>query len=366
MPIKTTYIITSLGIGGAENMLYKLLKYTNRKKFSPSVICLTSEADLATSIQALGIEVFVLPFQNRWYYLPFITFACLRVLRQLRPEIVHTWLYHANLLGGIAAYFLPNRPVVVWNLRNTLSGVTSWSQKAFFILLKITSHFIPDYIVSCSKKGAEEHNKAGFRQKIKVIPNGFVDNTLVTLQHRAIMRIGMIARFTPEKDHFTFLKAVFLFLQKNPHGRFILVGKGCNTANTQLQEWIEQFDLNQYVELHEAQISLDDILNTFDIFTLSSYSEGFPNVLGEAMMKGIPCVSTDAGDAAILMAKPQLIVPSKSPEALAEAWLSVLSIPFEKRIELGLDLRKRVLEHFHIANIAQQYDDWHLSLLYPN
>lgn len=365
MSIKITYIITSLGIGGAENMLYKLLKYSNRKEFTPSVICLTSEADLLASIQSLGIEVVVLPFQNRWYNLPFITFECHHVLRQIRPDIVHTWLYHANLLGGIATFFLPYRPVIVWNIRNTLSGVTSWSQKTFFLLIKIASRFIPDYLLSCSQRGAEEHHQAGFCQEIKVIHNGFVDNRLVALQNHVVMRVGMIARFTPEKDHYTFLKAVNLFIQKNTNCRFVLVGKGCNAANLRLQEWIDQFEINEYIELHEAQSTLDEILETFDIFTLSSHSEGFPNVVGEAMMKGIPCVCTDAGDAQILVGKSELIVPIQSPEALAEAWLSVLSMPLEKRIELGLDLRERVLAHFHITKIAQQYDDWHLSLLYP-
>jgi glycosyltransferase involved in cell wall biosynthesis len=365
MSIKITYIITSLGIGGAENMLYKLLKYTDRKEFVPSVICLTSEADLLASIQSLGIEVFVLPFQNRWYNLPFITFECHRVLHKLRPDIVHTWLYHANLLGGIATCFLPHRPIIVWNIRNTLSGVTSWSQKAFFLLIKIASRFIPNYIVSCAQKGAEEHHKAGFLQKIKVIHNGFVDNNSVVFESRTVMRIGMIARFTPEKDHYTFLKAVYLFLQKNTNCRFVLIGKGCNSENPQLQKWLSQLELSEYVELHEAQISLDKLLNTLDIFTLSSYSEGFPNVIGEAMMKGIPCVCTNAGDAQILVGKSELIVPTQNPKALAEAWLSVLSMPLEKRIELGLDLRQRVLAHFHISKIAHQYDEWHWSLLYP-
>lgn len=365
MPIKITYIITSLGIGGAENMLYKLLKYTNRKKFIPSVICLTSEADLVASIQSLDIDVFVLPFQNRWYNLPFIAFECHRILRKLRPDIVHTWLYHANVLGGLAAYFLPHRPVIVWNLRNTLSGVTSWSQRAFFLLVKICARFIPHYILSCSQRGAEEHQLAGFRQKIKIIHNGFVYNHQVIHKNHSIKRIGMIARFSPEKDHYTFLKAVYFFLQKNTNCRFVLVGKGCYSNNLQLQEWIKQFHLGKYVELHEAQSNLDEILNTLDIFTLSSYSEGFPNVIGEAMMKGIPCVCTDAGDAQILVGKSALIVPIQNPKALAEAWLSVLSMPLEKRVELGLDLRERVLEHFHISKIAQQYDDWHWSLLYP-
>ncbi|MDI9866236.1 glycosyltransferase [Flectobacillus sp. DC10W] len=365
MPIKITYIITSLGMGGAEMMLYKLLKYTDLKTIRPTVICLTAEADLIKPIQSLGIEVIVIPYQNRWYNLPLIFFRCHLILRKLCPDIVHTWLYHANVLGGLGAYLLRSRPIIVWNIRNTLSGVTSWSQKAFFLIVKICTHFIPNHILSCSQRGAQEHHLAGFRQKIKVIHNGFLDKPQVMLNNRSIKRIGMIARFTPEKDHYTFLKAVNLFLQKNTQCRFVLVGKGCSTDNHQLQKWIKQFHLSEYIELHEAQISLDDILTTLDIVTLSSYSEGFPNVVGEAMMKGIPCVCTDAGDALILVGKSELIVPIRHPEALAEAWLSVLSMPLDKHLELTLCLRARVLEYFHISKIAHQYNEWHLSLLYP-
>jgi glycosyltransferase involved in cell wall biosynthesis len=75
-------------------------------------------------------------------------------------------------------------------------------------------------------------------QKIKVIHNGFVDNNPIVLENRTVMRIGMIARFTPEKDHYTFLKAAYLFLQKNTNCRFVLVGKGCNSENPQLQKWL--------------------------------------------------------------------------------------------------------------------------------
>lgn len=362
MPIKITYIITGLGLGGSENMLYKLLRYSDKNCITSSLICLTKESDLAEKIQSCGIDVTVLPYENRWYNLPIMLVRCVVILRKLRPDIVHTWLYQANVVGGLAAYFLHNRPITIWNLRNTVSGVSNASQKIFFTLVRLCSHFIPDHILSCSQRGAQEHNGVGIRQKIAIIHNGFEEKVLSKLSDRNIKKIGIVARFTPEKDYHTFLKAASYLHKSYPNCQFLLVGKGCNSSNIFFQKWILEYELCNCIELIEPPVDIDAILEDLDIFTLSSYSEGFPNVIGEAMTKGIPCVSTDAGDAAILIDNPELIVPIHNPEMLALAWEKVLLMPLSERIALGLSLRKRIYQHFLIDDIVNQYDEWHKNL----
>jgi len=92
-----------------------------------------------------------------------------------------------------------------------------------------------------------------------------------------------------------------------------------------------------------------------DIASSSSWGEAFPNVLGEAMSCGVPCVATDAGDAALIVGGTGLIVPRGNAAALAQAWDEMLALSHDERQALGAQARARVSECFELGAISQRY-----------
>ncbi|WP_044172751.1 glycosyltransferase [Flectobacillus major] len=366
MKIKITYIITSLGLGGAETMLYKLVKYSLKEQYDISVISLIDESQLATKFREIGVEVYILPF-SRTTMSPLALWYLIKQLRILRPQIIHTWLYHAHILGGLASLCLWPRSRVIWNLRNTLSGVQT--QKLWFVvyLCKYLSSILPHHIISCSEKGALEHRAIGFRQPIKVIPNGFEKTTITHDSNLVLPRnkiiIGLIARFSPEKDHQTFIQAAQIFIEFYPEALFVLCGKACDSSNTTLIQWLSEANLLSTFILLGEQPHVNSILCQLSICTLSSYSEGFPNILGEAMASEVLCVSTNAGDAALLLGNNELIVPCKNPTALAYTWKKVLGYKGIEQKRIKKALRFRVEHFFSMEKVAQQYDQLHQSII---
>jgi len=97
------------------------------------------------------------------------------------------------------------------------------------------------------------------------------------------------------------------------------------------------------------------LMQAMDVFCLSSWSEAFPNVLGEAMACGVPCVATDVGDSADIIGDTGIVVPPSDTEALARGLMLMLEKPDEERRALGRAARQRVKEHYSLAAVVEEY-----------
>jgi glycosyltransferase involved in cell wall biosynthesis len=368
--LKIAHIITGLNTGGAEIMLYKLLSGLDREAFEPRVVSLTDIGPVGEKIKLLGVPVRALGMR-RGVPDPRGVWRLVQQLKAERPHLVQTWMYHADLLGGLAARLGSGIPVV-WNIRHSnLDPVgnkrtTIWTAKVCARL----SHCLPARIVCCSEASRRVHTALGYAgDKMMVIPNGFdlaafkpdaKARTAVReelgISQEALL-IGLVGRFDPQKDHRNFVEAAARLRTDCPQVHFLLCGDGVNWNNAELTGWIGEAGLRQQFHLLGRREDMPRLTAALDISsTSSSYGEGFPNVIGEAMACGVACAITDVGDSAFIVGETGLVVPPRDPEALAHAWKKLIEMGPEGRQKLGETARKRILENFSLPDIVARYE----------
>jgi glycosyltransferase involved in cell wall biosynthesis len=364
-----SHVITGLGVGGAEMMLVKLAGAMDRRRFQSHVISLSSDTALADAITQSGAELDVLNVRpTLTHALPTVA-RVIRSLTRARPDLVQTWLYHADFIGGLAARRLG--VPVIWNVQSSTLDPAGISRRTIRTvkLCAWSSRFLPRVIVSCSHAAVEVHRQIGYQDKFRVIPNGAnLDVFRPDAEARHAVRrelglddatplIGMVARFHPQKDHAGFLAAAADLRRSHPQVRFLLCGLGLSGDNDAIMSPIRQLGLEKDVSLLGLRLDLPRIYNALDILTLSSsFGEGFPNVIVEAMATGVPCVVTDVGDSRIIVGETGVTVPRHDPAALARGWRSLLELPADEFADRRAQVRARVAEHFSLAASVAQYE----------
>jgi glycosyltransferase involved in cell wall biosynthesis len=368
--IKVLHVITDLYIGGAEVMLYNLLRCTDRKRFAPRVISLRDRGLLDDKIRALGVGVQALGMRP---YVP-NPWAMLRLARWLRqnpPHVIQTWMYHADLIGGMASKLAGGIPVA-WGLHNSnldpqhSKRATLWTVKACARL----SHRLPTRIICCSEASCLVHSKLGYAaERMIVIPNGldldtFRPDPVARLSVRQELKIpeetiliGLVGRFDPQKDHGTFIQAAALLHAELPEVHFLLCGSDVIWANKRLSGWIDQAGIRSCCHLLGRRDDIPRLQASLDIACSSSaYGEAFSLAIGEAMACGVPCVVTDVGDSALLVGDTGKVVPPRDLRALAAAWGGLIEMGREGRNRLGRAARQRIEEHFSLSAIVARYE----------
>lgn len=364
-----THIISGLNTGGAETMLYKLLSNIDRTKFELKVLSLTDIGSIGKKIEKLGISVKALDMK-RGVPDPRYVFRLAAILKKEKPDLVQTWMYHADLIGGLAAKLVRNIPIV-WNIRH--SNLNPEGNKKTTILTAKAcaklSKTIPKKIICCSEASFKVHSELGYEEeKMIVIPNGFdLDAFKPDTEARYSVRrelripddatiIGMVARFDPQKDHKNLIDAAGVLCRSNKNIHFILCGDRITNDNKQLAKWIQEHNLQVNFHLLGLRAGIARITTAFDIASSSSYGEGFPNVVGEAMSCEVPCVVTNVGDSAYIVGITGIVVPPKNPLAMAKAWEKLIKLPVEEIKILGKLARKRIEDNFEISSVVNQYE----------
>jgi glycosyltransferase involved in cell wall biosynthesis len=374
---KVMHVIPGLKAGGAETMLLKLLIASRGGRWEHEVVSMTDAGDVGPQMERAGFVVHSLGMRNGIPN-PMGLLQLKSLFLERAPDIVQTWIYHADLLGGLAARWIGDIPVV-WGIRQSDLQTEKILKKFLARLVNpVLSYLVPQAIVCCAEKGRQLHEGFGYSAaKMKVIPNGF-DLSIFKPdpKKRAVFRsllgfsgddlvVGMVARLHPMKDHRNFVRAAARVAAKIPHSRFLLCGAG---ATTQCVELTDAFadtgvDASRFSLLGRRD-DLDRIYPAMDIHVLSSRGvEGFPNVLGEAMACGVPCVATDIGDSTLIIGDAGRIVPPRDSGALADAILELLAMPEEARHRMGRAARQRIEERYSIETIAARYQALYSSLL---
>lgn len=375
---KILHIITGLNTGGAEAMLYKLLSDQNQVKNYSIVISLTDKGTFGSRIEQLNIPVYTLHLKLS-ILLPFKIYQFIKLVKEIKPSLMQGWLTHGNLATVLLHIFLKKTPIL-WNIRHSvLSEQDSKKMTLIGINLLANLSHLPEKIIYNSHASAFAHETIGFKKsKTLVISNGFetslfslhlvgVERTIcktLDIDNNVIL-IGMIARFHPMKDHKNFLQACALLLEKYSDVHFILFGKNVSRENKVLSNLLIEQNLENSLNIHlmEENQEIHKILPQLDIVTSSSFSEGFPNVIGEAMSCAVPCVVTDVGDSAFIVGSTGKVVPPKNPQVLCNAWTEMIEMGKEARYELGKLARQRIQKHFSIDAIANQYQELYQSLI---
>jgi glycosyltransferase involved in cell wall biosynthesis len=369
MKKRIIHIATGLGMGGAEMTLLNLLAHLDRDEFENEVISLSTDEPLGERIRTLGVPVHALGMKPS-VPSPASFPHLIRILRRFRPNLIQTWMYHADLLGALAAPFAGNPPVV-WNLRVTLTNIRELKPATRIVVRTnaFISHCIPKRIVCCAEAACEHHAAIGYdRPRMTVIPNGFdlrgfAPDPLARARLRVALGlstdtllIGMAARFHPQKDHHNFVQAAARLHADMPEVHFVLWGKDVDVQNAQLAALLDESGLRGVVHLLGLRTDVAALTAALDLATLTSaYGEAFPRVVGEAMACGVPCVATDVGDVASILGGSGRIVPTRDPEALAKVWAAVLQLASAERQALGAAGRTRVEENFRVEKMAAAY-----------
>jgi glycosyltransferase involved in cell wall biosynthesis len=287
-------------------------------------------------------------------------------------------MYHADLLGGVAARFGGCRRVV-WGIRHT--NLRFGSDRLTTILVArlnaLLSRAVPAKIVCNSEASRRVHKHLGYAaSKLMVIPNGFdLEVFRPDPAGRQQVRqelgippdaplVGSIARFHSQKDHRNLVEALARIKSAMPEVHALLAGEGVTSENTQLAGWIRSAGLEGSVHLLGRRGDTPRLLAALDVFCLSSsHGESFPQVVGEAMASGVPCVATDVGDAAQIVGEAGVVVPPGRPEVLAEGGERLLRMSADKRTRIGEQARERIRERYDIASVVVRYQDLYLGLL---
>lgn len=368
--LRVLHVITGLGQGGAESVLFRLASYPEAG-VEHTVISLTDEGIYGERLRAAGVAVRALGMKRGR-----VTLGGFMELRRLiadaRPDAVQTWMYHADLIGGLAARLAGAR-AIAWGIRNSGEHLERSSRSARLVLraCALLSGRVPKAIVCAAQKAAQRHADKGYRRdRLVVISNGY-DLSRYTPDAAARARaraewgvvgdapvIGCVARWDPLKDHANLLRAVAALVRDGRDAglRCVLIGRGMTADNPELGALIDRLGLRERLVLAGPSDDVPAAMNGLDLHVLSSCAEGFPNVVAEAMACGVYCVVTDVGDAAYIVGDTGVVVPAEQAEALARGIETALrEVAARGRERAGEPARARVLEHFDLARMVQSY-----------
>ena len=306
--------------------------------------------------------------------------SIVKILRRYNPDIIQTWMYHADLVGGFIAKIAGFKSIL-WGVHNV--DLDSSKAKRSTVLIKnictLFSKIIPNQIICSSPYAARHHQLIGYPlDKISVINNGvnikrFYPNPDVKQPLKFEMNIpesipllGMVGRYDPYKDHITLLKALKLIKEKGQPFCCLLIGSGMDSQNDDLIYCLTERNLLDNVILLGQRNDMGDVMNLLDVHILSSISESFGNVLAEAMACGVPCITTDIGMPSEIVGNTGWIVPPSNPEKLAKAIIESINSmqrkeSWEKRKKR---CREKIVDNYSEDRMVQKYKNvWDKHLI---
>jgi glycosyltransferase involved in cell wall biosynthesis len=363
------HLITDLDVGGAEMMLAKLAEAFDRARFRTVVVSLMPPGLLGQRLSAAGIAVRSLGMA-RGVPDPRGLTRLVSLLRREPVDLLQSWLYHADLLGVVAAR-LAGVSRLCWNIRCTAMDPARYSRiSAALPRLLARLSASPDAVLVNSAAAQRAHEELGYHPKRwAMIPNGFdvarfqPDIAAGPRRRRDLglpgdaFLIGLPARFDPMKDHATFLAAAALFAARCGVARFLLMGRGVARGNTALERMIAARGLGERVLLLGERADMAELLPGLDVATLSSaFGESFPNVVGEAMACGVPVAATAVGDVGEIVGATGIVVPPGDAAALAGAWQRLYEAGETERRRRGAAARQRVVSNYALPAIARRYE----------
>lgn len=359
---KIIHIITGLGSGGAEHMLYKLLKYSDENKYYHEVISLTDKGIYGGKIEELGITVHSLNLNKKNVISSIIKTR--KISKKF--EIIDTWLYHADIFGFLIGRVLL-RKKLIWNIRHSNLDKDANTSKILKIVKmnsKISKHV--NLITYNSNEALNNHVNFGYDDNRSIIiPNGFeLDKFKFDLDNRINLRedlgfkkkdkvIITVGRWNIQKDYYTLLKSLDRLREQNNNFTMVMVGTDLDNSNKELLSLINKYELNDKILLLGRQNNIPALLSAADIYVSSSLGESFSNAIGEAMACELPCVVTDVGESKLMVGETGKVVDSGDYIGLSNELLNYINNP---KLDRNEEARNRVIENFNIKTISKDFE----------
>ena len=370
--MKLMHVIIGLEASGAELFLQRLVKQQLKLKKKVVVVSLTDDGKLGEQLRAAGALVYTLGLKSI-FGIPRVIYQLRKLIRSQQPDVLQSWMYHADFFSTLATLGLKTK--LLWSVRCTAVPAGSYLTYGIMKLCALLSGFAPVKICYVAEAAKQTHRRYGYSDcKGVTIPNGYDFNSNIfcakkreSIRHllkvdENVFLIGVVGRFHPDKGQDIFLEALTKIRGRYPAIKVVLIGRGCDTDNLQLNALLTQLGLVQLVVPVGEQQDIPGWLSALDLNVMPSRTEGFPNGLAEAMAVGLPCIATKVGDAALLADK-YAILCEPTPESIAVAISSMLAMSPDARMTLGQGAANWVRDNFSIESIEQRYAQLYLEIL---
>jgi glycosyltransferase involved in cell wall biosynthesis len=372
-PTKILFLTTSTDVGGAERALLMLVANINRDLFEPVVVSVRPEGLTASRVRAAGIRMYSLRMTSG-LDLNGAVQKLRSIVEQEDPEIVQSWMYHADALTAFLRWSYPHI-TIVWGVRNTSLSLkhTRLTTIATMLVCSILSRRVPKRIVACSTNAVHIHKRYGYDpSKWSVVLNGVDFNEMYESNEERVSQrkalgvapseflVAVVGRDDPQKNHPGALASIAEARHEIPHIKCVMAGKGLDRTNERLTRLIRKLNLEKCVQLLGQCEQVRQIYNAADVLLMSStYGEAFPNVVAEAMACGLPCIVTDIGDAALIVGNEDNVIARYHKTGMAQKIVSYVkrdASTISRERELCI---RRIQEQFslqrYVANFERQY-----------
>jgi glycosyltransferase involved in cell wall biosynthesis len=378
--IRVLFLIPSLVAHGAERQLCELVRNLDLGRFEPHVAVFYGPGEGNAGelwpelANAPGIGLHCLhKRRGPRGYLGALA-RLYHLVRELQPELLHGYM-DGNLPVLLLGKFLRQR--VVWGIRRTSQDRAKIGLRGRLLLglmVQLSRHV--DLVIFNSRAGRHNHAGMGMRApRMEVVPNGFdvrrfrPDPEQGARQRQAwgipaqAELVGIVGRLTPVKDHGTFLRAVARVARFRPEARFVVVGDDPEGRRGALQALAAELGVAERVLFPGPSADMPAVYNALSVLALTSTDEGFPNVLGEAMACGVPCVTTRVGDAEALVGPWGRVAEAGDDAAIAAAVAELLGAPEGDRLARAQAVRQHICSEFSTAALARNTEGLLLDLL---
>jgi glycosyltransferase involved in cell wall biosynthesis len=366
--MRVVFLVRSLNYGGAERQLLLLAKGMDKNRFEPVVLCFYGGGPLQSELLQAGIRVISLNKRNRWDVAGFLWRLAHEVIK-LKPDVLHGYLPVPNSLAALLKLVYPSMRVVM-GVRTSGKelGRYDWTFRLSFWLERLFAR-LADLVIVNSQAGKSLYLKKGFPpEKISIILNG-IDTQIFHPEAglgqalraewgvaETALLVGMIGRLDPMKGHPIFLEAAAAL--DNQDVRFVVVGDGPKGYRQDLVDLGNSLGLDKRLVWAESRQDVTRVYNALNICCSASlFGEGFPNVVGEAMACGVPCVVTEVGDSAWVAGATGIVVAPNDCSALAEAISRLSRLSREELYALGQQARQRIVENFSAGLMVRGTQD---------
>ena len=373
--MKILFLIRSLDAGGAERQLIELVGHLDKSRFQSTVVTFYNGGLLLKKLEKNpDVSLISLGKGGRWELIRFFN-RLMSIIRIEQPDVIHGYLDVANLFSLLAGKLSGIK--VVWGMRASNLDLRQydWTYRFLYRLSAMLS-FLPDAIICNSRAGKAYHLSQGYHPKrMEVVSNG-IDTQWFHPDPESGQKkrrewgvtddqilIGQVGRLDPMKNIEDFLNTSALLSHKNSKLRFVHVGDGPASYRQDLIKLCAELGLDGRFTWAGVQSDMIAVYSAFDVLVLSSSTEGFPNVVGEAMACGTPCVVTDVGDAAWIVGDTGVVVPPKNEQKLFDGLEQLMGLTIEARRGLGMRARQRIETLFSVQTLAERSGQIFLDVL---
>lgn len=370
MKFKILHIISSLDVGGCENILFNLIK-SEKSMQNILVISLNPGGFFKDELIKCGFKIISLDLKKNLFQGLFKSY---KEIKKFKPDLIQGWMYHGNIFATFLSLITFQRSILIWNIRQTLYNINyeSFSTRFAIFLGKLFS-FLPKRILCNSELAIVHHKDYGFKDCFKLIENGvdtekfYFDKQIsnefkkkLNIDKKNIV-IGKIARFHKMKNHKFLIKNILKILEKYKNLTILLIGKNINYENKSIAVLIPGEFRKNFILIEETS-EINNYLNAIDLLCLTSNSgEGMSNIIMEAMSVGVSCLSSDIGDnKKLLSSYGKLFTIDNDEEFINKISNFIESFKFPEN--KSNESRNFIISNYSLENMSNKYNKFYKEI----